>query len=178
MRHYEKQAHDGLLVSALKKNPFRLFIRDFKGEGSVGAQQVEIDRPGKTLGIGRNVLVFELDLALSALVVLGANIVIVDAEAQHHVVEGGDVEGKGLVPDGVALALLGRRNLGSIVLVAELQIETIAKREKDQTKSDVSTRSTRNNNHSTQEMECIEKQEMFLLSRKTNPSCRINIFVR
>jgi len=119
MRHYEKQAHDGLLVSALKKNPFRLFIRDFKGEGSVGAQQVEIDRPGKTLGIGRNVLVFELDLALSALVVLGANIVIVDAEAQHHVVEGGDVEGKGLVPDGVALALLGRRNLGSIVLVAE-----------------------------------------------------------
>ena len=89
------------------------------------------------LGIGSNVLVLELDLALSTLVVLGTNIVIEDAETQDHVVEGGDVEGKGLVPDGVAFALLGRRDLGSVVLVAELQIKTIGKRKRTK-KSDVS----------------------------------------
>lgn len=62
---------------------------------------------------------FELDLALSALVVLGTDIVVHDLETQDHVVESGNVKGKGLVPDGVALALLGRRDLGSIVLVTE-----------------------------------------------------------
>merc|ERR1719410_2175579 len=95
-------------------------IGDFKGEGSVAAQQVEIDGLFETLGRAGNVLVFELDLALAALVVLGTNIVIINGKGQDHVVEGVNVaKGKGLVPDGVAFALLGRRDLGSVVLVTE-----------------------------------------------------------
>lgn len=96
-------------------------VGNLKGEGSVATQEVEIDGSFKALGIGRNVLVLELDSALAALVVPGANVVVVDTEVQHHVVEGIDVEGKRLVPDGVDLALLGRGDLGSKVPVAELR---------------------------------------------------------
>ncbi len=85
-----------------------LFVGNLKGKSSVAAQQVEIDRLFKTLGRRGNALVFELDLALSALVVLGTDIVVHDLEAQDHVVESGNVKSKGLVPDGVAFARLCR----------------------------------------------------------------------
>ena len=102
--------------------PFRhlLFVGDFKGKSSVAFQQVKVDSLFEKLWRTGNALVLELDLALSALVVLGTNIVVVELEGQNHVVEGGNVEGKGLVPDRVHFAPFGRRDLDSVVLVTEL----------------------------------------------------------
>ena len=97
-----------------------LFVGDFKGKSSVAFQQVKVDSLFEKLWRTGNALVLELDLALSALVVLGTNIVVVELEGQNHVVEGGNVEGKGLVPDRVHFAPFGRRDLDSVVLVTEL----------------------------------------------------------
>lgn len=98
-----------------------LLKRDIKDHHSVAAKEVEINGLFKALGTGRNVLVFELDLAVAALVVLGTNVVVKDVQGQDHVVEGVDIKGKGLVPDGVSFARLGRRDLRPVVLVAELE---------------------------------------------------------
>ena len=90
-------------------------------EFSVRTQEIEVDGLLEELGGGGNALVFEFNFACATLVVLGTNVVVVDAERQDHVVEGVDVERKGLVPDGVAFVAFGGRDLGSVVLVAELQ---------------------------------------------------------
>lgn len=99
-----------------------LFLkRDLERDGSVAAQEVEIDGLFEERGIGRNVLVLELDLALAALVVFGTNIVVEDVEGQDHVVQGVDVKGEGLVPDRISVARFGRGDLCTVVLVADLE---------------------------------------------------------
>ena len=97
-----------------------LLVGDLEGKSSVATQQVEIDSLLKELWNTGNSFLLELDLALSALVVLGTDIVVVELEAQNHVVEGRNVEGESFVPDGVAFAGLGGRDLDTKVLVTEL----------------------------------------------------------
>ncbi len=97
-----------------------LFVRDLKVKHSVATQQVEIDSLLKELWLTGNSFLLELELALSALVVLGSNVVVVQRETQNHVVQGWNVEGKRFVPNGVAFVALGGRDLDTIVLVADL----------------------------------------------------------
>ena len=88
-----------------------LFLEcDREFERSVGFQEVEVDHLFEFLGFGSDVLFFELDLALSAFVVLRTNVVVIALKAQNHVVEGGNVKGKGLIPNGVTFALFVQRN--------------------------------------------------------------------
>ena len=93
-------------------------VRDLALNGSVSREEVEVDRLFEVLGAIGDVLVLELDLALSALVVSGANVAVHDLEREDHVVQGGDVELKVLVPNGIELALLGGGFLISIVVVS------------------------------------------------------------
>ena len=96
-------------------------VRDLALDGSVSRKQIEIDRLFEMLGGIGNVLLLEIDLALSGFVVSRADVVVVDLQGEDHVVEGGNVEGEGFVPDGVNLALLRRGDLCSVVLVANLE---------------------------------------------------------
>ena len=115
------QTHDGPVTErVLNSLSNLLFVGDFKGKSSVAFQQIKVDGLFEKLWRAGNILVLELDLALSALVVLGSNVVVEELEGQNHVVEGGNVEGKGLVPDRVHFALFGGRDLDSVVLVTEL----------------------------------------------------------
>jgi len=98
---------------------FLFLERDLDLDGSVSSQEVEIDGLLEVGGRGRNVLVLELDLAFSAPVVPGTNVAVEQIDRQDHVVEGGDVEGEGLVPDGVDAVLFGRGDLGAVVVVAD-----------------------------------------------------------
>lgn len=56
------------------------FVGNFQGDRSVCCNEVAVDGFAKALGRVGNALVLELDLALSALVVSGANILVVDLQ--------------------------------------------------------------------------------------------------
>lgn len=95
-------------------------VRNVDGNGSVSSQQIEIAGLFETLGCACDSLVLQFDLALAALVVPGTNIVVIDSQGQNHVVQGGDVEGKGLVPDGIDVAFFHGGLLVSVVLITDL----------------------------------------------------------
>jgi len=93
--------------------------RDVEFEASVAFEEVEIAAFVKVLGGTGDILVLELDLDLAATIVLAAEILVENVEREDHVIEGVDVEGKGVVPDGVSFALLDRGDLGPVVVVLE-----------------------------------------------------------
>jgi len=98
-----------------------LLVTNVNGDFSVGSQEVEINALYEARGWGRDLFVLELDLALAALVVAATNVAVVRLQGQNHVIEGGNVESEGFVPDGVYIALLDGGLLISVVLVKDLQ---------------------------------------------------------
>lgn len=84
---------------------------------SIGTKKVAVDGFCESLGRPSDAFVLELDLALSTLVILGANIAIIALQCKNHVVEGWDVELEVFVPNGIQVALLDGGLLVSIVVV-------------------------------------------------------------
>jgi len=77
-------------------------VGNIHGRRSVSPKQTAIDGLREALGGYGDTLVFELDLALAALVVPRANIAVHDLQRQNHIVQGGDVaELKIFVPNGI-----------------------------------------------------------------------------
>ena len=98
-----------------------LFVTDVNCKFSVGSNKVEINALYEARGRGRDVFVLELDLSLAAIVIPGTDVAVEDLTGQHHVFEGGNVEGEGFVPNGVDVALLFGGLLISEVLVKDLK---------------------------------------------------------
>ena len=73
---------------------------------SICLEKVTIDGLFEALGGPCNALLFKLDLASSALIVLGTNIAIEYSQSKNHVVERWNVELKIFVPDWIQVAML------------------------------------------------------------------------
>ena len=73
---------------------------------SICLEKVTIDGLFEALRGPCNALLFKLDLAPSALVVLGTNITVEYSQCKNHVVERWNVELKIFVPDWIQVAML------------------------------------------------------------------------
>jgi len=96
-----------------------IMIGNIHDDLSIGAKKVAVDGFCESLGRPSDTLVLELDLALSTIIILGANIAIKALQCKNHVVEGWDVELEVFVPNGIQVALLDGGFLVSIVVVAK-----------------------------------------------------------
>lgn len=94
-------------------------VGNIHGDRSVCPNQIAIDGLSEAFGGCGDTLVLELDLALTALVILGADVAVHDLQRQDHVVQVGNIaELKFFVPNGIQVALLDGGFLVSKVLVA------------------------------------------------------------
>ena len=99
---------------------YLLSVRKLEEDLSVSSNDIPVNDPLNIHGVCCQSHAFQLNLALSKLVILAACILILDSNSQNHVVQSGDCKGESLIIDWVVVIILGGGFSRSIVNVLDL----------------------------------------------------------